>query len=372
MSVTLAGRAFISFSMWVLARLITAVAAGLMRFYWRKTGVDGERATDGLAWVYRQTKNKKRVVSTEFGMTFAHPLFLRLSREGAVDRFFKSTGLAREFQAGERAFDDAVYVGCDHPAIEPLLQEDEETRAAILELFRRDARSIYTDGAHLWVRRSGDTLPTSPELALLEKIRAGLEAIPPESFQSLRDNFFWRALLLESIVWSIAGYGIPAIFEYLFRAEPLYFDWGPVIRLGLLAAVGIFLGLALLTWILLRGSSRAPRVFIACLVLLVVGVPFSSIEAISDANVILDHSPAEQISATVTRKFTTRNNGGRTRHTQYHLGLQAGENSLTALPAEIAVSRALFLSAAKGGRVTISVGPGALNFPWVQEIRASP
>lgn len=299
-----------------------------------------------------------------------HSVFLRLSLEGALDRFFKAAGFSREFQTGEEQFDRRIYIACDHPAIETLLQESREVRAAILDLLRNDDASIHADGEYLWVRRPGDTLPSAMEVQHLATIRAGFAEIPSDSFRLLRDSFFWRALLVQSIAWSLAFYGLPAVIEMIVRWEPLYFDWGPVIRLGLLAAAGLFAGLAFLAWLILRGSSRAHRVFVESLVVLTIGVPLSSIEMVSDANILLDHSAAQEISVMVDSKYTTTSRGRRGRRTtHYHLRLNPAVDAAVKIPNEFTVSSAVYSQAARGSHLTIAVREGAFHFPWVEQIR---
>lgn len=356
--------------MWVLLRLLTALGVGLFKFFKRRTSIDAERQSGGIPWVYRQHKNKREVTSTRFGVSFAHPIFFRLSRENAFDRWFKAVGFTREFQSRDRGFDEQIYVACDHPAIEPLLQEDHHVRATILTFFGGGATSIYSDGAHLWVHRNGDSLPNAVEVEQLDQLRNALAALPAESFVTLRDRFFWRALLVESVAWSTAFYGFPAIIELLARPEPLYFDARPVIGLGLLTAVGIFSLLLFLSWVLLRGSSRAHRVFVESLLVLAVGVPLTSVEIVSDTNIGLDHSAPREVSVPVTGKYTTttrsRRGGKRTR---YHLQLAPVKDRAVTIPTSMQVPYWTYSETGDRGQIAISIREGALGFPWIAEVK---
>jgi hypothetical protein len=355
--------------MWVFLRLLTAAIVGVVRFQRRQTGVDGYRSTGEIRWVYRQQKNKHRVVSTSFGLAIEHPVFLRLSHEGVIDRFFKAMGLAREFQTGAQTFDDRVYVTCDHPAIETLLQEDDDVRHGILDLLQRDVGYLYTDGAYVWARRRGDAMPNEAELVQLEKIRAGLASIPAESFRVLRDPFLWRALVVESIAWSLACYGFPVFLEMLSRPEPLYFDWGPLVRIGLWVALGIFITLTTLSWLLLRGSSRAHRVFVGSFLLLTIGVPLSSVEMVSDANIALDQSEAIVMRVTVEGKYTTVTRGRRGRkRTKYYLNIRPPSDAPVPLPQHVQVPSTTYRQVGEHSEVTITLHRGRFNFPWVKSI----
>jgi hypothetical protein len=134
-----------------------------------------------------------------------------------------------------------------------VLQEDADARTASLRLFEREAEEISSDGAELWVYRDGDAMPDEHEVAQLEKLRAALAAVPAANLDLLHDRFFWRALLVESIAWSRAIYGVAALAEFRLRAGSLYFDQAPLVWIGRLTTLVLFSGLVGLAWRLLRG-----------------------------------------------------------------------------------------------------------------------
>jgi hypothetical protein len=220
------------------------------------------------------------------------------------------------------------------------------------------------------VHRSGDTPPDDTELSELIAIRDALNTVPPEHFQTLRDPFFWKALLVESIAWSLAIYGAPTIIEIATRSHPQYFDWMPVIKMGLLLAIVVFALLFGLAWWLLRGSSRAHRVLTESLFVLLIGVPLSSIQMLSDANIALDRSAPTIVEQRVADKYTriTRGRRGRTR-THYHLRLSGGSRAAVYVPGDIEVSGAIYQRTGVGGRINIVVRAGAARIPWVEDVR---
>lgn len=351
--------------MWIIARLVTAVAVGLIRYFWRKTGVQRNCVTGDIAWRLSLQRNKHRVVATTFGLAFEHPVFFRLARESGWDRFFKRIGFAHELQTGDATFDATVYVTCDHPALAPVLQADAAARAAILALFHAGAQRVFTDGANLWVRRAGHREPDAAELAQLATVRAALEAVPAVDLQTLRDPYFWRALGIGAVAWSLALYGLPATIEAATRMEPLYFQWGRVIALGLITAASVLVLLIGATWLLLRGSSRSHRIFLENALVLLLGLPFSATTMVSDANISLDHSPAVALRARVQATYTTISRSRHGSHTHYHVRL-APEN--TSLPSQMEVSPRTYARAHPGGKLVVTMHAGALGVPWVQEI----
>lgn len=306
--------------MWVILRLLTAALVGAAKYFRRHASFAERRIRGDIPWVFTQSKHKGRIVGTRFGVPFEHPVFFQLSREGGLDAWFKRIGFTHEVQTGDPEFDELVYVSCDHPALAPVLQADGEVRAAIQRLVGHTAtKRMHADGAHLWVDRGGDAMPDDAAIRDLDTVRSALAAIPAEHLQVLRDPFFWRALLVESIVWGAVFYGAPAVLEMTVRGHPQYFAWSPVIVTGLGASVGIFALLLGLAWWLLRGSSRTHRVITESAILLAIGVPLSSIQMVSDVNIALDRSVPEIISPEVREKYTriTRSRKGRTR-THYH------------------------------------------------------
>lgn len=356
--------------MWVLFRLLTALLAGVLKFFWRRNHSGERQLSGGTAWVLRQARNKGRVISTTFGIPFEHPLYFRLVRENWLDRFFKSVDFTREIQTGDPEFDRIVYVSGDHLALAPVLQADAGAREAILSLFRKKAATVFADGNYLWAHRSGSDLPDEATLAELVRVRDALLAVPAEDLASLRDPFFWRALVVQSLAWSVACYGFPVIIETVAQSHLRYFDWSPIITTGLLVAVGLFIFLFALAWQLLRGSSRTHRVLTESALLLLFGVPLTSIELVSDANIALDRSAPIVVERRLAEKYTdvTRSSKGRTQ-THYHLRLVPAAGSSVPLPPELEVSSGIYQRATKGGIVTFTVRSGALGFAWLEEIR---
>jgi hypothetical protein len=257
--------------MWVFLRLLGMVVVGLTKLLWRQSGYEERRGSGREAWVFRHGRRKSKTVSTTFGVPFVHPVFFKLTRESGVDRFFRAIGWSHEFQSGDQKFDDAVYVACDHPALLPVLQADTTARAAVQRLFDRDVKYIYTDGAHLWAHRRGDSLPGDESVGNLIAIRDALEGVPKVHLRGLRDSFFWKAMAIEAVAWSIALYGVPAIVEIALRSHPQYFDWTPIITMGLTLSIAVFVALLGLAWIVLRGSSRTHRIFAESALLLAIG-----------------------------------------------------------------------------------------------------
>ena len=358
--------------MWVVVRLIVAILVGVTKYFWRWKSSGEARRTDEINWRYKQSKSKNRVVSTSFGVPCKSPIFFRLSREGRLDRFFKQIGFSYEFETGDPVLDAMVYISCDHLALEPILQGDDAARAAILELFTQGAQDVASDGEHLWVKFPGAHPPTPAKAIKLATVRAALDSVPAGELALLGDGFFWRALLVEAIAWSIALYAVPSLFEVTTRQFPQYLSWTPIVTAGLVAAIPIFALLFGLAWRILRGSSRAHRVLTESAVLLLIGVPLSSIQMVSDLNIHLDRSPAFVVERQLEGKYTTTRRRKGTTTTYYHLRIGPGRPDSLSVPAEIEVGWALYNRFPDRGRIAFVLRPGALKIPWVEDIVPAP
>ncbi|MBI4626085.1 MAG: hypothetical protein HY736_23050 [Verrucomicrobia bacterium] len=100
------------------------------------------------------------------------------------------------------------------------------------------------------------------------------------------------------------------------------------------------------------------------------GVPLSSIVVVSDVNIALDRSAPEVLQPAVQDKYTTVTRGRRGRkRTHYHVHLKLTPAEADRIPAVIEVSSGIYAGAAKGGRMSVTLRPGALGIPWVEDIR---
>jgi hypothetical protein len=355
--------------MWVVLRLLTSLAVGFARAFWRRRLKGTRQETPEGEWFLHHAKHKGRIVATNFGLHFPHPVLFYLTQESRLDRFFKAVGFSREIQSGDPAFDRAVYVSCDHPALGPVLQANPDVRAAILGLFHDGAKVIRADGEHLWAERRGAELPSPATLHRLAVVRDALQEVPAEHLSLLRDPFFWRALLVESVAWSMAIYAAPSLFEIATRSHPQYLNLAPVFKWGFLLGLSAFALLFFLARVLLRGSSRAHRVLTESGILLLFGVPLSSLQAVSDLNIALDRSPAFVATHTVASKYTrtTRSKSGTRTH--YHLRFHPGEPGVFPVPPDLEVAGRVYHGTQPGAKVAFELRPGALKIPWVQDIR---
>jgi hypothetical protein len=346
--------------MWVATRVALFVIAYAWRV-WRRTG--GPRPLDpsgsGVAVLHKGRRSRTRLL---FGVRYAHPLFFSITREGNWDRLFKAFGLSVEAQTGDPAFDQRVYVACDQPELRQVLVNDQSARAAVLALMESGVHRIFTDGAKLWATSSTRDEPSQSQTENLCVLRLALEKLPGPV---TADPFFWRALAIESAIWSCVWYLVPSVLERVFHGNSVYLN-GQVWTMALAASCAAFALLLVTLAVALRGSSRRHRILVDNGVLLLLLVAPAAAQVASDVNIGLDPSPPYTLQAHVSEKrrhLTTR----RSWTSPYSLRLRWSDPD-SSLPSEIHVGGRVYDSARPDGVVLLTVHPGLLGAPWIERI----
>lgn len=350
--------------MWILLRFATLIAVYCARLLWRGHSGASQRFGD-LEIAVHHSKNKRgEITRLWFGLPYAQPVLFRLSREGALDRWFKAVGLASEQQSGDADFDALVYVASDHYGFGRLLKASRDARAAIWALLvDNDARSIFSDGRFVWVESGvSQYAPGEPERDALRRLVAALQTIPARSAER-SDGFALKVLLVEAAAWSIASYGVLGALELIFTTGTRFPEKARLIWLGLLLAAALFVAIFALIAAVLRGSSRGHRIVIESFIVLLLGLPLTGVQAVADLDTALDRAEPSQVAALVERKVERRQRRGQ--RTRY-LELQWPSGEASAPIERITVGALTYNRAREGAPITIAVHPGALGIRWIE------
>lgn len=352
--------------MWIVLRFLTVIGVYLWKFFWRRQGFEPAGEFQGVPRARKVITHKRRFVRAYHGLVYDGPLRFQFSAEGRMDSFFKGLGLAAEQVTGDRKFDDEVYITCDQSALGDLLRRDHEVRAAVLLLIEMRVKRVFSDGAHVWVETANEG-HESEVLPLLHDLRQALVKTDFSQPEGRRDTFFWKALAVESLAWSLACYGLPGFIELAVHRNTLYPDPWAVFQAGLLCSLLVLVGLVALIVMLLRGSSRGHRIIVEGLLLLLVGVPLSTVQAVSDINIQADNAPPVLVeSQVVDKRIKVRRRGRRRTSTHYYLDLRATQPR--AVNGSIEVEASIHTAARQGGKVVITIHEGRLGFPWIESI----
>lgn len=357
--------------MWFVLRILTLVVVYVWKFFWRRQSVDLTQEFRHIVSAQKIETRKGNFVRAFHGLDYRGPLRFQFTQEGGWDGFFKSLGLAVEQQTGDDGFDRDVYITCDQPALGAALRANPAAVAAVRQLFATGVRRVFADGDFVWAETREKAHSSSDILEQLFTLRAALLTVDENRLESRLDAFFWKAVAVESLAWSLACYGIPGFYELIWHRNTLYVDAGPVFTRGLFYSLAVFAALFGLIMLLLRGSSRGHRIIVESFLLLVIGVPLSTVQALSDANIKLDRSPPTISTYEVTGKYirkVSRSKGGTS--TYYHLLLRPYPNGPLADKTDIKVEYEVYQAVPeRKGAVNILSHPGWAGFTWIEDIR---
>lgn len=356
--------------MWIFLRLLLALAGFAIRTLARGRSPKEMGQFEGTPYTSKIFTAKGHTNAFEIGMPRVTPAWIRLHVESAADRAFKAIGVANEIQTGDAEFDDKVYITCDHPHVATVLAQSKELRAAILEMFGNGYSKIFFDGQYVRAFRKADYTPTTRDLQLLHAVYAASWKLSDAPPSRLGDRFVWKALVVEGVIWSIAGYAIGAYIESGWEREDLHLAPFALWKTGLVVAAIAFGVLLLVIAMWMRGSSRGHRVIIESAVVLLLGLPIAGVQVVSDTNRSFDDSPAQIAERTYSHCEVQES--GRRRRRRYHYYLHVSPSSEgPSLPERIEIERDLCTAANNSDdhTVTIAIGKGAWGHAWYRWIR---
>lgn len=358
--------------MWILIRLLVfAVAFAIrLRRHWFPPKKFGE--LDGDIFYYSVTKHKGKVRSYRVGVAFPVPVVFRLQAEDASDGFFKAIGYAKEFQTGDVHFDQNIYIASDHPALFEHLRERDEARRLVVDAIQSGYHRVSADGSYLWLEHKGEASPSETDIARVDELHNAFKDIG-RRIRLRADRYNARVVVVEALTYSIGFYALATFFEMVGDDADLHVDTAGLITLGLGVALIMFLVLVSVIRALLGESSRGHRILVEGALVLLLAIPVTGINLVSEVNRRLDVSAPVMISREVTQRFyTTTRRKGRTRYHYYVAFADAPTIGKTTLPGKMKVSRSQWQSLPRRGLVWQNVGQGYLGFVWYRGFSRSP
>jgi len=239
--------------MWILLRLIAmAIGFAVRRLTWSRKREDNERI-HGIAYSEVTSTHKGRVTRFELSVPLDTGLVFVFTPEGGMDRFYKKIGLSDELQTGDDAFDQSVYVGSDHPVLLDILRDDPVSREIVAQALAAGFHRVWSDGRRLFAI-SVQKLPAGHWVQKLMRLRRAIETAAAQAPGRLSDPFAARVLLVEALLWSLAGYALIAFFQ-VFGDVGSHFDGSRLVFLGCLLSVPAF---GLLVWAVFAFLGRCP------------------------------------------------------------------------------------------------------------------
>ena len=357
--------------MWIVIRLVLAAIGFAIRIFAPRRGLGtAQMAGDTPVYVNVHRSKGRRIVGFTIAIERKTPTWIRLHAENAIDRTFKAIGIANELQTGDSAFDRKVYVTCDHPHVATVLTESPDLRRAIVAMLDDGFRKIVFDGTTVRADRRASEEPSGNELLALKAVSDAAWRLSEPPPSRAGDPFVWKALVVEGVIWSIGGYAIGAAIELAAVREDVHLATGPLWQTGILVALVGFLALLAVIVLWMRGSSRGHRVIVESVLVLLLALPVTSMQAVADTNRALDNAAPTIVERTYTRCETRRHRSRRSTRYSYHLYLSPpGNGDGPTLPSEIQITGSLCTAAQGSGVATMAIGPGRWGIPWYRWIR---
>lgn len=351
---------------WLMIRLFLSAVGALLRLGTGK-GKRGEKRTHKSQSVYvHTTTNKGRVTSLSLGVPYKGPE-LRFSPESKSDRFFKALGLSTEIQAGDREFDDKVYVISNHPLVQTHLQLNKNARKNILDALENHCKEIVCDGDTLWMEMK-HLEETDQDLDHLLELRSSLKELESSETKLYRDPFILRAVAIEAVIWSFAGYALGGLIDFAFSNKTVFLNRTDMLLSGLVTAGVLFALLLTITFLVMRGSSRGHRVVVESAIVLLISMPLAGVRLLGDLNIGLDKSPPREILVERVGKEKRLHKDKNGVHYTYHLHL-GNHGSEMVFPEEVQVESEVFARGGKDDQLVLVVRDGALSQPWLESVR---
>ena len=317
------------------------------------------RRGEHVIWM-RQHKQKQNITHMDLAIDAQGLPPMLLRPENRTDRLGKRLGLNREFRAGDSEFDEAVYVesGLPDEVLDRALA-GEQFRLAVQLILKAGAKRLEANQKGLRIRLQGkplNDLDMPHCIEFMDGLALALSGLPRFEAGTLPPERKTPGipLIVAASVWILLsgiGLGIAASNYEPLDAAP--FGAGLLAGLVVLAVLIPFLGRHL------AGFSNSFRRFLIVVGLLLVGLPLSGMGLVLGLNGMLDASPAVIHSATVLRRYTTRNKNS----TSYHMELQSWRGGEPYI--HLHVPFWLYQSRPEGTQVQLSTQAGYFGWEWV-------
>lgn len=357
--------------MWILLRIVAAVCGVLYRYISASWGDEPSERIGEVAYSEKRRENKRGDRTYHrIGVRLTTSICFAITKESSWDGFFKRVGLSREFQTGDRNFDKRIYIASDHLELCDALRDNAELRKLIRGLFRDGVDKIWSNGYMLYAAAK-KPLATKVYVARLDRIRIELVDAAATAPSRFGDPFFWRALVVESIVWGMAGYAAVAVLDLIINRQDYHLDQGRLLVYGAAGAGIVALGLLALIVLFLQRSSRSHRILVESAVLLVLSTPVFGVQVVADINHGGDAALPIVVRSRVRDHWREEHRSKRgTRHS-HHMYIDHIEGEVP-LSGKLDISPAVFWTLTDGAEIPIAIGRGRLGLRWYKSINGIP
>ncbi len=330
------------------------------------------KTINGQDYFYNQKNQSKFTYKLTFSTPVKIPAVFKISKETKFDSTMKYFGLSKEFQTGDLQFDKAIYLASDNRHFNELMASDKVLRQWISMLFEVGACEIGADGKQLWVsflRENDFDLDSASVYEAMSHVLDRMKELTFLQKSFFADPFVWKALVCESIIYSAMIYSYLTFFDFYIFSEDIHLNQTALAIQGLTVGVFLALGLVLLIFFLLRGSSRGHRILFESLFVLGLSVPVGGVGLVGDLNISLDRSQPISVPSKIVNKYSQRHRRKNRTYYTYHFVLSTeNEPAGIHLPSMITVNYEDYSRMNQDQKVELVIKKGFLHHPWLRKI----
>lgn len=353
--------------MWILVRILILFV--ILGYRWLAR-LEKKLADETRQWRGREYglalkhDNHNKLVTATVELSFFGSCWFQLDAESRSDRLLKALGLAREFQTGNKAFDEAIYISCDQTAVQSWFANNSRALELVQQLIQElNATSIRCQGYEVLITFAINEEPDETRLqtafALLDQLKPLKDLQPQPS-----DPFFWRIIAVESLLWSIAAYAIGGYIEYRFELLAMYASPADVLYFACTAGVLALIATYTSCRLLVGRSSRGRLVILEAFTLLIFTLPYASVLATKEINELQPSATPAVAVATVNSLYVDE----RPRRTTYHAVIATSDNPASVeFPSTLKLSSTDYSRIKPGWQVCLKVQRGLLQLGYVSE-----
>jgi len=360
---------------WLFVRLIFLFEKLRTRF----SGTPG--TVDGNLILYKiQRDQKRKALRGAFGVVAPDTFRFSIRQEKYFDRVAKLLGIAREFQTGDRKFDEQAYILSEDQRLLTALAVDKALREHITALL--DAGNpcvVHCAGGRLWAEYRGKDFPdrTAPDIVIarqfggevapvLAKLRDRLTAIRVEQWQDKRDPHVTREWIFYGASVALAAVAVLMFLWSMGMGFPrsMLFDNAERLALGV-TGIGV-LALLAAAVLMLRGTSRLHLVLIEILITMAPAAWYVSRTAYAEQNIRADRSPRQEEMIRVVDRYSRSGRRGRR---SYYVTLEKWPDAR--IDRTMQVHFAEYSQLVPGQCVRVGYHGGRYGDPWIDSMEPS-
>ncbi len=354
--------------MLIIARIAFVGLALIYRFILRDSfhrfGRDAVES-DGLKYFVNRGKSKLNGAVVDSDVIFEVqelPVF-RITQESCCTRLLKILRLTIELQTGNEELDKRFYIMSDHRGFLNYLKNHKVLQKKIFQTSKGVGWTQMTsDGAgHLIFHFTNEASPSHVE---------ALKPIMNEMFQlklvSEADPYFWRYILLEVVVFTIAAYAAGAYLSFIGDTGTSLLKPYSLVFSGFVCGLALFIAMIFLSALFLRGSSRLPLLFVDFGVVLIISFVIAGPQLILDMNRWLDKSPPQFTEAVIVDNYYRSSGGGTRRNNLYYVNVVYRENPFD-LPETLTLSGWDYGKFKKGQGVRFTIHEGFFGAKYIAD-----